>query len=634
MRRLCWPALALCALLSPIAAGASPLCVTSPDAEIDRYARLVGQNPGSALTAVAPRVDDRSIAPERRAWLYAVQSAAYWALSRENEAKQAAASGLALAPDQRAPVYVQLLIQKMLADFRPEALRSAIAPLEVVRKAQPVGSAEDICLQSAIGDIQRQTDAIEPAIVNLRQSYLASRKPEFAQQRAYAAMNLAFFMRYAGDYLQALNLLQERIAWDRRNGHAHALSADQYYAGRFLRLAGRHEDALQRYTEARELSAPFDDDIGDAYVDLEQCMALIELNRLDEARGLCSGAATVFARGRDVSLGEVRIRLADIALRQQKPSKALSLLDATLDAADADSVLVSTALAYKLRAAAHAALGDVESAYADLLEHQRRMELFSDTERNRQMIAVRAEFEMEREVKRSDTLAHELQMAEDARREQLIRGAFLLALAAGAIAWLGFALVIGRRHRRALEQVASRDALTGLYNRGKAADLSKAVIAGLVHAELAIVLIDLDHFKRINDVYGHAAGDMVLRRFSDRASALLQPSDIIGRWGGEEFLVTLPGVGADTAFDLIEALRAALDSERFEFDADFRVRFSAGIMAARAGENFDDLLAGADAALYRAKRNGRGRTCVHGREAVELAGDEGPEGRFDLAIGA
>ena len=57
-------------------------------------------------------------------------------------------------------------------------------------------------------------------------------------------------------------------------------------------------------------------------------------------------------------------------------------------------------------------------------------------------------------------------------------------------------------------------------------------------------------------------------------------------------------------------------------------------MAARAGENFDDLLAGADAALYRAKRNGRGRTCMHGREAVELAGDEGPEGRLDLAIGA
>ncbi len=132
---------------------------------------------------------------------------------------------------------------------------------------------------------------------------------------------------------------------------------------------------------------------------------------------------------------------------------------------------------------------------------------------------------------------------------------------------------------------------------------------------LSLVLIDLDHFKTINDRHGHAVGDAVLREFAQALREGLRESDGAGRWGGEEFLLVLPGMPASAAAAFVDRLHGVV--ARRVLDAtlpELRVSFSAGVSECAGGEVVQDAIARADHALYRAKDAGRGRTIVHGRD--------------------
>jgi diguanylate cyclase (GGDEF)-like protein len=160
----------------------------------------------------------------------------------------------------------------------------------------------------------------------------------------------------------------------------------------------------------------------------------------------------------------------------------------------------------------------------------------------------------------------------------------------------------------ASEMVAARDQLTGLWNR-RAFDhrLQEAVAHTTRHdGVFSLLLLDLDHFKNINDQYGHVTGDEVLKRFADVLHERLRQNDVDARWGGEEFVVLADGAGLEAAFALAEHIRNAVENADFAGPA--RVTVSIGIAAYQQGETGDSLLARADDALYEAKRNGR--NCV------------------------
>jgi len=155
---------------------------------------------------------------------------------------------------------------------------------------------------------------------------------------------------------------------------------------------------------------------------------------------------------------------------------------------------------------------------------------------------------------------------------------------------------------------AEMDALTKLANR---MSLDQALAEQITEAEKArvfsAILIDIDHFKQINDSYGHLAGDHVLVRTAEILNEQLRSNDLLGRWGGEEFLVLVSDADADSAQVVAEKLRAALDAA--EFDGAGHVTASFGVAEYRRGDTAASLVARADAALYVAKRSGR--NCVH-----------------------
>lgn len=169
--------------------------------------------------------------------------------------------------------------------------------------------------------------------------------------------------------------------------------------------------------------------------------------------------------------------------------------------------------------------------------------------------------------------------------------------------------------REAMREQATRDPLTGLWNRASILDILSQELSRSQRqtARFSLVLIDLDHFKEINDVYGHQIGDRVLCRISQAMRASKRNYDSIGRYGGEEFLVVLPDCDEANAVSQAERLRATIEQLTIESPSGpIRMTASFGVAAFDTLTCPDsiDLIQAADEALYRAKRQGRNRVEV------------------------
>ena len=167
-----------------------------------------------------------------------------------------------------------------------------------------------------------------------------------------------------------------------------------------------------------------------------------------------------------------------------------------------------------------------------------------------------------------------------------------------------------------LTEMAVRDELTGLYNRRYVMELleTEKHRSARNGDAYCVCLIDLDHFKRINDTYGHGDGDTVLRTFAAVSQQCLRGTEILARWGGEEFLLLLPQATAPEAEIIVKRIMCALEKTAFDgLPAELRVTISAGIAQNRIGGETRELLECADQALYGAKRSGRNRVVTAGQ---------------------
>jgi two-component system cell cycle response regulator len=180
-----------------------------------------------------------------------------------------------------------------------------------------------------------------------------------------------------------------------------------------------------------------------------------------------------------------------------------------------------------------------------------------------------------------------------------------------------------KAQRDTLVERSTRDGLTGLFNR-REIDLRAdgAVKFAQRHGgELSCLMADVDHFKQINDRFGHAAGDEVLREAARRIVSACRASDAIGRYGGEEFLLVLPGTRGVDAVTSGDKVRRVLSERPIEFDGgEISITASVGVAAWESDMATSSLYVAADRALYRAKRLGRNRTELY-RDGAEPLSD-------------
>jgi len=174
-----------------------------------------------------------------------------------------------------------------------------------------------------------------------------------------------------------------------------------------------------------------------------------------------------------------------------------------------------------------------------------------------------------------------------------------------------------------LKKLAFTDELTGLYNRHGFREIAGAFIGEVARAkhhpnprtsviikDFSIILFDLDHFKKVNDTYGHDAGDKVLKEFSSILLRRVRSLDVVARWGGEEILVGLVGATEEDAFRIAEEARRLFGERHFRLKRK-TVRFtvSGGVASMAHAKDFNDLFKRADKALYAAKHGGRNLVC-------------------------
>jgi diguanylate cyclase (GGDEF)-like protein len=314
------------------------------------------------------------------------------------------------------------------------------------------------------------------------------------------------------------------------------------------------------------------------------------------ARGIAQGSLgeRVPVRGRDefAALGtalndmaeQLEARLAELQTERARGREALARFGQTLAAThDAEQLLSVFAVA---AAEATSARGSrIAAADGSVVEHGE-----PDAEGKRLVLPLTAAGE------RFGTL----ELVGDAfSKEQRMNAASLVAHAV-------IALENARLHGM-VERQALVDGLTGLANRRACSEALQAEVARAerLRTPLSVALADLDGFKDVNDAHGHAVGDQVLRSFGDVLRETLRESDVAGRWGGEEFLLLLPGADEEGAAQLVERVRAELAARSIPGAPGLHVTASFGVAEYGPRSGPEQLVAAADEALYRAKRSGK-----------------------------
>ena len=252
----------------------------------------------------------------------------------------------------------------------------------------------------------------------------------------------------------------------------------------------------------------------------------------------------------------------------------------------------------------------VNQALCDLFGLELPPDSLTGTERERfyQLLDLQSQAAPPEERRQGDGRISELTMA-DGRTLQINQIPIRIKDTDVGRLWIAADITEWREHERNLERLATTDPLTGLANR-------RALLQGM-ERELrrtgsdltggALLILDLDHFKSINDTYGHAAGDKVLVHLAHLMRSILRQNDIAGRLGGEEFAVLLPDAGRERALAIAERLRLAVEGSAIEYEGSTIVVTASIGLVPLAGE-VDEIFVLADEALYRAKNEGRNRT--------------------------
>jgi len=272
------------------------------------------------------------------------------------------------------------------------------------------------------------------------------------------------------------------------------------------------------------------------------------------------------------------------------------------------------AMLYRARADSERALGQYAAANADLERYIDATESLANAERSQRAELMRYQFEDNHARMENERLASEqalrdrqLQALLQARRWQWTA----MALAGILLVLLGGLVVRQLARMRRLREMAATDPLTGVANRRSIEQLGADAIARARASGLPLgaLALDVDHFKTVNDNHGHPCGDQVLARIAHACRDALRHFDLLGRTGGEEFLVLLPDTRLERAWSIAERLRTTVESLDFSDIADgLKVTISIGVVELQPADvGLRELVGRADSALYRAKGNGRNR---------------------------
>ena len=609
-----------------VASAGQAACLAPAQGEMQALDALTFRAPAEALVKLKALADTTATAtttttskstqsPAQRALWFVLASDATRQLGMTSASIEHADAGLAvLAPDTRSDLALRLRVARA---SQLDSSAGAIEELTAVLAELGDRPLARGCVLTARGWRQLDTDAIEAALRDLTEAVKLMTAWGERDDQMVAIGRLSVVYSRSGDHAAALRLVDESVDYFRATRAQVRLTTALSRRSDALMALKRLPQAEAALNEALNIGRQLGDVATEAAVLLRLCGVVGKQDRPgaeQEALGLCNEAERVLRASKMLDEESIHglAMLRVEALRSRPPTQAeLTALNAALEAASAGGSSSFLGRAHRTRAQALAALGDHRAAHADLLKFIELYREATSIERVNAQAAMRVGFETDRAMSRSAALDQQNRNARERLLWVAVAGLASLLAAGG----LGYALLLNRRHQARLTLVAERDDLTGLPNRRKILESAEQqfALARRRGSELVLGMMDIDHFKRINDQHGHAGGDLVLSRFGQAADAALRSTDSMGRWGGEEFLVVLPDCAEFSARDVAERLRSHLSAHRNTSGEDAPIQFtvSVGLAAITPTDtNLQALIQRADSALYEAKAQGRDRVVI------------------------
>ena len=451
------------------------------------------------------------------------------------------------------------------------------------------------------------------------------------REMASAHNNLGIVYFKAKDWEKALRHYGEALGVARRNGDRRLVSNILNNLGVLYYEQDDYEKALQYYLQSLDLERALESELGVA-------IALGNIGGVYEKQGLKEKALAAYreslavSRKKDDRWGVANNLLTIGRVLGSKGQFAAALASAKEGLAEAEAIKSKELESdgFETLSGIYEAAGDYRNALDSFKSYwKKEQEVFNEETRKR-MGDLRTQYEISRRAGEIELLKKDsaILSLEVSRGHVLHTG-----LLSGLVMAAGLVFLLFNRNRlkaranadiqrkneelrdayQKLEEAARTDPLTRLSNRRHVMELAQAESFRFErsHRPFCVVLGDIDHFKAVNDTYGHDAGDFVLSSVSTLMRTELRKQDAVGRWGGEEFLWILPETGEEGALKVAERVRQRIETSPLAYDGKtLRITMTFGVACYDAESGFEDCVRQADAALYRGKEGGRNRVVL------------------------
>jgi diguanylate cyclase (GGDEF)-like protein len=461
----------------------------------------------------------------------------------------------------------------------------------------------------AIGYLQYLRGDMDDALTNLQRAYDINTAlgDEAGKRSALGYIAHVYADVRIGEYDKAIEYYQKLLSAHQESGLTAGVADATFNIASTYERKGEFGAALEWYQRAlaAEESIPRPEEA--AYVKRSIGVTLGKLGRPREALPHFAAALAVYEKANDRNTAMmVRQSRGIVYLQLGRLPEAIAELDATRRWFDENSNARFLEKSEEQLALAYAAAGRWREAYEARTRYAKLQGVLATKAQEEHTSRLRVQFDTARTEQENRALLSEQAAAARIRDLQTL----VLMLGAGIIAILLFLALRLKRDSRRMQVIAQTDELTRLPNRRHLLAVAEELLDHSFAAQtpLALVAFDIDHFKDINDRYGHAVGDQVLQKVAHTCRLALRPNDRLGRVGGEEFVAVLPGTAEGGALSVAIRLRVAVEMLAFEsIDPGLRVTISLGVAQRSDTDTLAQLTARADARLYQAKEGGRNR---------------------------
>lgn len=475
---------------------------------------------------------------------------------------------------------------------------------------------------SLLGDIASYRGNYADAMQHYLTAYQLQRGLGYKPYISDLVLSIAAAYRRMGLYHEALKYIeqaeQEFTSPDEQFRHALIMHEKAYSYAEL----GQYQQALALFEQSMAVYQQLKEPLWRTYTKVNLVWINNLLQRYDTAMTLAQEARTELDNLHSFDMSSVATYRGLLAMYNGETLLALAQPEQALaQFALAEQELNNEAnpryllMLYKAKATALAAAKQHDEAYQLLRTYMEQYQTQQQQAREQQSNLLRVQFDSVRQQERNAQLSAEKQLVEQhvdtLKLAQHWQYAALALIALLLVILLSFAVSLKRRNRR-LHRLAMTDELTQIANRRRIMMQAEQerIKANDTKAVLSFLILDLDHFKQVNDRFGHDTGDTVLQQLCMTISAMLREQDHFGRTGGEEFLIILPDTSAEQARAIAERLRQAVATIQFADHANLSITCSIGVTEYAPDEALNLSLARADKALYQAKESGRNNVCL------------------------